>query len=183
MKNGIQTPRLLIRRFEESDLEDYLAYQTHPVVQEYMPSEPMDEEDALKFLSSQFDAGENEKGRYHAFAVYHCGDNRLIGDVGFYLEPGPEDKGDLGFQFHPDYHGKGYATEAIEGLLKYAFSSLTLQRITSHCDARNFASVRLLERLGMRREGHFKQSRMTKGVFHDEYAYALLREEWISRKA
>ncbi|MCW3060900.1 MAG: hypothetical protein JWQ02_2721 [Capsulimonas sp.] len=83
--------------------------------------------------------------------------------------------------FHPDYHGQGYATEAAEALLKFLFGDLAAHRVTSGCDARNTASVRLMERLGLRREGHLVQSQFSNGELRDEYLYALLRGEWLAR--
>lgn len=58
-----------------------------------------------------------------------------------------------------------------------------LHRITSICDTRNTASFRLMERLGMRREGHLKQSQFMKGSWQNEYIYALLHEEWIAQQS
>ncbi|RYX81202.1 N-acetyltransferase [bacterium] len=179
----ITTERLIVRPFAASDLADFLAYQSLPEVRMYMGGEPMSEEKAAKFIGQMAVAQGNEKGQYHAFAVYHPSDERVIGDVGFYLEEGPEEKGDLGFQFHPAYHGKGYAHEAASALMGYGFLQLNLRRITSGCDARNTASFQLMERLGLRREAHFVQSRITNGVLHNEYAYALLRDEWLARQA
>lgn len=87
----------------------------------------------------------------------------------------------MGWSFHPAYQGRGYATEAARVLLAYAFNKRGLRRVTSDCDARNAASLRLMERLGMRREGHLRQSRLTGDEWHDEYLYALLRDEWLAR--
>ncbi|MES2658676.1 MAG: GNAT family N-acetyltransferase [Verrucomicrobiota bacterium] len=175
----IQTARLEIRRFVNEDLADYLAYQTAPEVLEFMPNGPMSESEAVEFIGQQAGLAEGEKGHYHAFAVFHPEDGKVIGDVGFYLHAGAENGGDMGFQIHPAYHGKGYASEAAAAVLRYGFVQLGLARITSGCDARNTSSFRLLERLGMRREGHLVQSRTTKGAVHDEFLYAMLREEFL----
>jgi ribosomal-protein-alanine N-acetyltransferase len=175
----INTDRLIIRRFRESDLVDFLNYQTCPEVLLYMDNEPMSEEKAMQFLNHQIALKDNEKGAYHAFAVQHRSHTKVIGDVGFYLEAGPENKGDLGFQFHPAYHRLGYAKEAVGALLQHGFTQLALSLVTSCCDARNVASFRLMESLGMKLETHLKQSRTTRGILHDEYQYVLRREVWM----
>ncbi len=172
------TPRLLLRRFAAGDLTDFLAYQTHPEVLRFMPDLPMETSQAAEFLMQQMALKEAQRGNYHAFAVYHLADKKVIGDVGLFLAEGAENCGDLGFQFHPDYQGKGYASEAVRALLRHAFLKWELARITSACDARNFASYRLMERVGMRKEGHMIKSRITKGERHDVLIYALLREEF-----
>ncbi len=175
---ALKTQRLVIRQFRSSDLADFLGYQTLAAVRRYMPDEPLTADQAERWLASQAQLAEAEPNRYHSFAVEHRADGRVIGDVGFFRAAGPERTADLGFQFHPAYHGQGYAYEAAAALLRYGFRQWHLRRITAGCDARNTASFRLLERLGMRREAHFKQSRITRGVLHDEYRYGLLVDEW-----
>ena len=179
----VTTQRLIIRRLAEADLADFLAYQTHPEVLRYMPLEPMSEERATQFIAKQATAEIGGQGGYQAFALYHTGDARVIGEVGIYFHPEPESKGDIGWSLHPDYQGHGYATEAARVLLEYGFAQRSLRRITSVCDTRNPASFRLMERLGMRREGHLLQSHLTRGVWHDEYLYALLRDDWLVQQS
>jgi RimJ/RimL family protein N-acetyltransferase len=79
---------------------------------------------------------------------------------------------------HPDHHGQGYGREAAVEVLRLGFEGLGLHRIIGRCDAHNHASARLLERLGMRREAHFRENEFFKGEWADEYVYALLANEW-----
>ena len=67
-------------------------------------------------------------------------------------------------------------------VLDYAFGSLGLHRIIAIADCRNAPSWALLERLGMRREGHFVENSWFKGDWADEYLYAILRHEWLSKR-
>ena len=89
--------------------------------------------------------------------------------------------GELGFIFHPDHSGRGYAIEAARVVLDVAFGEFGLHRVTGSCDARNLASARLMERLGMRREAHFRSNEYVKDEWCDELVYAILREEWVVR--
>lgn len=84
---------------------------------------------------------------------------------------------EIGFAIAPRYQGRGYATKAVRLLVGYLFAR-GKQRITACCDARNAASVAVLERLGMRRKGHLWQSTWAKGEWTDDLLYALLQEEW-----
>ena len=79
------------------------------------------------------------------------------------------------------YQGQGFATEAVSCLLNYAFLTFDLHRIIAITDCENEASVALLERLGMRREGHFLKNVWFKGKWGDEYLYAILKEEWLQK--
>jgi RimJ/RimL family protein N-acetyltransferase len=175
------TERLIVRRASETDLHDFLAYQTHPENLKYQPVEPMSEDKAARFLSNMATVEIGEEGGWIMFAVELRSTHRMIGEVGIFLSPPSQSKGDLGWSFHPDFQGKGYATEAGQVLLTYAFNERKLHRVSSSCDIGNTASFRLMERLGMRREGHLWQSQFTKGVWHDEYLYALLYDEWLAR--
>lgn len=144
------TRRLTLRRFAESDLADFLEYQSLPEVRRFMPGEPMNDDEALDFLKRQARQGDQDRDAYQAFAVVLNANDRVIGDVGMYL-PSNESVGDLGFQFHPDVHGQGYAFEATKALVEYAFATWKLELVTSHCSPQNLASYRLMQRLGMMR--------------------------------
>jgi RimJ/RimL family protein N-acetyltransferase len=177
----LSTKRLLLRSLSLTDLQDFLAYQTHPANLEYQAIEPFTEEKALHYLEKQSRSLPDEEAGWRAFAVQLQGEERVIGEVGIFLPAQPRSKGDIGWSLHPDYHGQGYATEAAQALLSYAFQVLKLHRVTAGCDTRNTASVRLMERLGMRREAHYLQSVFQNNAWRDEYAYALLRDEWLAQ--
>ena len=92
--------------------------------------------------------------------------------------PQPEHAGgEIGYVFHPDASGHGYAGEACAALLALAFRELGLHRVTARLDSRNDASARLCVRLGMRQEAHLVRSEMFKGAWSDELVFAILAEE------
>ncbi len=85
----------------------------------------------------------------------------------------------LGYLVHPEHAGKGVATDLTRGLLRAAFDRLGLWRGTASCYAANTASVRVLEKVGMRREQHaLKDSWHAELGWVDGYQYALLNQEW-----
>jgi RimJ/RimL family protein N-acetyltransferase len=90
-------------------------------------------------------------------------------------------QGEIGYVFHPDHGGSGYATEAAEVMLRLGFDQLGLHRVIGRLDGRNTASARVLQRLGMRREAHFTQNEFYKGEWADEVVYAMLEDEWRAR--
>src|SRR5690606_27156062 len=101
----------------------------------------------------------------------------LIGGVGLRISDWENRTGDVGYVVHPDYWGYGLAEEAARALIEAGFTQLGLRRIVAFCDQRNKASARVMERLGMRREGAFRQSKLIQGEWRDEYLYAVLAEE------
>jgi RimJ/RimL family protein N-acetyltransferase len=111
-------------------------------------------------------------------AVVLQASSELIGEAGLFLLSKAHRQGEVGGAFHPDYHGRGYATEAARRLLEVAFEDLDLHRVIGRIDARNDASARWLERLGMRREAHFVENEFNKGAWESEVVYAILQREW-----
>ena len=95
---------------------------------------------------------------------------------------GESRQGDLGFMLHPDHQGHGYATEAASAMLEFAFGSYDLHRVSASVEPRNAASVRVLERLGMRKEAHLLENDWVKGDWSSEAIYAILAREWRERR-
>ena len=100
----------------------------------------------------------------------------LIGDV--YVRIPDAEQAEIGYTFDPAQRGQGYATEAVSGLFTYLFDELGLHRIVAICAVDNTRSYALMERIGMRREAHMRQSYRYNGVWCDEFAYAMLNEDW-----
>lgn len=88
---------------------------------------------------------------------------------------------EVGYIFNPRHAGQGYAAEAVQAMLGWGFDGLGAHRIFARLDALNTASVKVVERLGLRREAHLRQNDRFNGVWGDEYVYALLRAEWAAR--
>lgn len=103
-----------------------------------------------------------------------CG--AVIGDVMLAWISGEHLTAEIGFTFHPDHHGDGFASEAAAELLRLGFGGLGLHRIIGRCDARNTPSAVL----GMWHEAHFRVNECIKGGWTDEYVYALLAHEWAA---
>jgi len=91
------------------------------------------------------------------------------------------EQGELGWVVHPNHASRGYATEAALAMLRLGFDHYGLHRISARLDARNAASARVCEKLGMRREALLRENEWIKGEWTDEAVYALLRSEWDAR--
>jgi len=181
----ISTPRLSLRPLTPGDTEALLAYRGRPEVCRYLPFEPMDEQVLTARLAG--DLGRHEitaEGQGLTLGVVRADTGRLVGDVVLFSRSAVHAAGEIGYVFHPDVAGQGYASEACAVVLDLAFDAsegLGLHRVVARMDARNHASVRLASRLGMRREAHFRSSEMFKGAWADLVIYALLDHEWHAR--
>ena len=112
------------------------------------------------------------------FALILKADERLIGHMIFHPWFGPQTY-EVGWVVNPAYQGNGYATEAAYALLKYGFETLQAHRVIATCQPENPASYRVMEKIGMRREGHFQQCIHRGGdLWWDEYFYAILATEF-----
>ncbi|ABS63262.1 GCN5-related N-acetyltransferase [Parvibaculum lavamentivorans DS-1] len=180
----IETSRLLLRDFVSRDLEAVHAYSSAKEVTRYLiwgPNTLLQSKQTIRaFLDDQ-----KERPRINFdLAIVRKGTTRrgdepkLIGGVGLKLVDWDNRTADIGYVLHPDYWGQGYALEAAQGLAAAGFRDLGLQRIVATCDQRNKASARVMERLGMRREGSFRRSKYIQGGWRDEFLYALLAEEF-----
>lgn len=176
MDEEFRTERLVLRRFRASDgpaLHDYLS---RPEAVRFEPY-PVQTLAQCERMAAQRAAGTS------FWAVCLPG-GELIGNVYFPLvEPADWRTRELGYVFSPDHWGRGYATEAASALVGAAFED-GAHRVTARCDPRNTASWRLLERLGLRREGHLLQNASFdtgpdgEPVWKDTYLYAVLAQEW-----
>ena len=183
LKFPIKTERLILRPLQLSDLDDFYTYYSREDVSRYLYSNPMNKEEvetALRKKTNKIDL--REKGDRLALAVVLTDENKVIGDISLMFNT-PEHQGaEIGYIFNPQYQGHGYAGEAAKILLKIGFEYYHFHRIIARCDARNIASYKVMERLGMRREAHLIENEFVKGEWTDELVYAILQKEWKNRK-
>ncbi len=178
----LETNQLILRRFVDSDLPVLFAYRNDPEVARYQSWSATDKAGLQAFIQSQKPLQPGTPGEWFQFAIALKSTNELIGDCALKVSKDICRQGETGFTLARKQQRKGFATEALSGLLDYAFTKLSLHRIVAITDCENNSSIALLERLGMRREGHFLRSIRNKGEWRDEYQYAILRDEWLQKR-
>ncbi|MFC4061311.1 GNAT family N-acetyltransferase [Planomonospora corallina] len=179
----IRTERLLLRPFTPADLDALHAIQARSDVARYLYWEPRDREQTREALETKTtQTALRDEGQALSLAVELAATGELIGDALLFWHSRTHRSGEIGYVFHPDHHGRGYATETGDALLRLGFDDLGLHRVTGRLDARNTASARVLERLGMRREAHLVENEWVKDEWTDEVVYAILRREWHKRQ-
>ncbi len=153
-----------------SDCESIHRYMSRPDVVKFLPEEQLTLDEVKKHQRKNLD-------KPLAYAVCLKEHLEMIGHVVFhdiynrYLY-------EIGWVFHPDFHGFGYASESALKVIEYGFNDLNLHRIIATCHSDNTRSWKMMERLGMRREGHFKEAILRDEKWVDEYLYAILREDF-----
>lgn len=178
--NVMETERLVIRRFTAEDGQDLYDYLSKEEVVLYEPNNVFNAEECkIEALRRSMDSA--------FWAVCLRSTGKMIGNL-YFQESEPKTFGtwEFGYVFNSDYQGSGYATEACKHLLSYGFEHIKMRRVIANCDPNNTRSWKLLERLRLRREGHFKQTGYFKydsngdPIWHDTLSYGLLRSEWVT---
>jgi RimJ/RimL family protein N-acetyltransferase len=178
----LRTERLLLRPLTEADFDDLFAFQSDPAVTRYVMYDARDRAGMRAALVAKLRETELLRdGDALSLAVTVPPGTTVIGELNLFLRSTVHRTAELGYVFHPAYHGRGYAREAAREMLRVAFEEFRLRRVIARCDERNTASWRLMEKLGMRREAHFVQNELFKGEWADELDYAMLDHEWAAR--
>jgi RimJ/RimL family protein N-acetyltransferase len=178
----LNTQRLLLRAWGEADFDGLYDMQSRPEVTRYLRWDIRTREQAREMLARRIAQTEIAgEGDNLAVAVTERESGALIGDFNLDLLDAELGRAEIGFAMNPAYAGKGYATEAGRAVLGLAFEHYGFHRVIGICNGRNTASMRLMERLGMRREGYFVQSEVVKGKRVDVASYAILCQEWFGQ--
>jgi RimJ/RimL family protein N-acetyltransferase len=172
----VALPRLLLRELEGGDWEAVHAYAVDDAVVRYMPWGPNTPTQTRDFLRLAAEHRRERPRHHYDLAVVLAG--RLIGACGLHVSAPELDEAFIGYALSRPFWGHGYATETARGLLALGFEKLGLHRIFAVCDPANVASARVLEKAGMRREGHLREHRWQKGQWCDSLLFAMLRREW-----
>lgn len=176
----LSTARLTLRRARVDDADAVRSYRRSPSIAEWLGAPPQD-------FAARFAAPERldvlliveRAGLIIGDLMVKVGDAWAPADV---QEQARGVQAELGWSLRPEETGKGYATEAVEAVLRICFEELGLRRVTASCFVANTASYRLMERVGMRREARTVQDALhPSGGWRDGYSYALLADEWRLR--
>ncbi len=181
LKLPILTPRLVLREFTRGDLEEVHAYSADPRVTRYLFFGPRDRESTAEYLENLIESQQEEPRTRFELAVVETAGGGVIGacDLSF-IE---RDVVDLGYMLAQAHWGKGYATEIALALADAAFFDLRADRVISTVEINNQASIRVLEKIGMRWEAIYRKHRRAKNRWWDCHLYTLPRTVWESARA
>lgn len=173
----IETERLFMRALRASDAAAIFAYAKDWEVAQHTLWEPhqspRESQAFLDFASDKFRAG-----LMFVWGITVQPVDRVVGTIGL-ANYAPQDlRAELGFALARDYWNQGITTEAARAVLRFGFAEIGLNRIEAQCKPANFASARVLRKVGMEFEGLLRQRQMIKGQFEDLELYALLKSDW-----
>ncbi len=178
-----ETERMRLRPYVFDDLHAFHELHSRDEVARYLPWETRDEFASRRALGRHqaWQLAADDDGLTLAGLDKETG--RLVGEFVLFLRSLEHEGGEIGYVLHPDFHGRGYATEGAAHLLDLAFGTVGMHRVVGRLDARNTASAAVLRRLGMRHEAHLVENERLKGEWSDEDLFAILRREWRDQRA
>lgn len=167
------TERLVIRPFQYDDLQDVFNIYNNDDICKYLLHK-WTQENMCEEFSPKLENNLLTEGTPLSLAV--VSDAKVIGDLSVWYT-GMKDTVEIGYSFSKEASGKGYATEAVSALVKKLFTDFNVHRIQANLDARNKASQKLCERVGMRKEAHFIQDFWNKGEWTDSIVFGMLASD------
>lgn len=174
----LNTPRLLLRPLVEADFADFYEYAQDPAVSGPGMWLPYKSEEEARQDFAEIVA-EYDKGLLW-WAMEDLTTHKMIGrcELTNYSPKERDARAELSYAMHRNFWGKGLMSEAAQQVTAYGFDTLQLNRVSAIVFTDNEASIRLLEKLGMQREGCLRQYRQIRGKPEDIYMYSVLKAEW-----
>ena len=178
----IETERLILRHYKETDWKSVHEYASLPDFSQYEMWGPNSIEDTKKFI---FDAVKKSKADpkfQFEFAVCLKENNQHIGGCDIRRSTQHSNVADMGWAMNPKFQSKGYITEAGAALIDFGFSKLNLAVIYATCDTRNTASFRVMEKLNMKRVGHTIGDRKIDCQIYNSYRYEITNKRELCQQ-
>jgi len=173
----LRTERLLLRPLRENDAPAIFAIRSNPTVMRYHTTTPWAELNlATAWIARNVAA--MQSGAYLSLGIERTEDQALIGTCGLFNLDEQCRRAEIGYELNHDAWGKGYMHEALLTLLKYAFSTMSLNRIEADIHPDNIGSAKSLERLGFQKEGYLRERWIVGDEVSDSVLYGLLQSDW-----
>lgn len=178
----IQTERLRIRHLRLSDTPDFHVYRSNPEVTKYQGFEVMSLAEAEAFIQENTAYSFGKAGQWIQYGIAKLENNRLLGDCAIKLDAFDTRIAEIGITISHLEQRKGFAKEAMLGILAFLFDTKNIHRLVEIVDTENIASINLLKSLGFRQEGHFIENIFFKGKWASELQFAMLKREWKQKQ-
>lgn len=177
-KPTLNTERLCLRTINEGDAEDIFAFTSLEQTTEFLSWYPHKTIDTTRqFINSVIEKACD--GIPNQWAIELKAEKKVIGIAGFIDFNEEHKKAEIAFVLSPHYGGKGYMTEALSKILDFGFAQCRLKRIQAKAEPENTASVNVLQRIGMQKEGILKSFIFRKNAFRDYVMLASINQNEV----
>ncbi len=176
---NIETENLLLRPIKTDDKFNFFAYRSDAITNQFQGFVPKTLQEVEMFITNS--AKEfNQPNTWFQLIIIEKLNQNVVGDIGIHFLNEDNKQVEIGCTLSKASQGKGYATEALKIVLDILFRDYQKHRIIASVDPKNSKSIRLMERIGMRKEAHFIESLFINGVWTDDVIFAILRKEWLN---
>ncbi len=176
-------PTVILREIVPDDWRDAQVLDSDPEVVRYQTNDVLDEAGTKAAIARSMALASTAPRTVYDLAICLPGDERYLGRAGLGIARPEHREASVWFHLRRDHWGRGLASGALTALLDFAFDELGLHRVFGDCDPRNLNSARLMERVGMVREAHFRENYWVKGEWCGAFIYAVLEQDWRALKA
>ncbi len=173
----LETERLIIKPVTIGDKDEIFEYRRDKETNKYQGWIPETIEDVEVFIgntSKQINVPET----WFQFVIVDKETQKIVGDLGIHFIDPENEQAEIGCTLNKNYQNKGFATESVRKVIDYLFKELNKHRIIASIDPENKNSIRLVERIGFRKEAHFVESLFINGKWVDDLIYALIEKDW-----
>jgi RimJ/RimL family protein N-acetyltransferase len=171
----LETERLLLRDVVPGDVDGFLAYMADPAYIRYLPLDPITRADVEAWVGVALVGQRPGPRERYLFAVIERASGRIVGEAIFKRPNGIE--GEIGWGVAASVQKQGFATEIGQALVRFGFGTLGLHRLIARCELGNIASERVMAKLGMTREGVFREHLFARGRYWSSVQWAMLAGE------
>ncbi len=170
---------LVLKETDWDDLPVIHALHSEPLVEQFNTiGIPGDLEVTKAMISGPIEDRKNKIRTQYEWMVKDANNGTSLGIVGLALDAQRFKSGEIHYSFFPEHWGNGYAFHAVSLVLRFAFDNLKLHRVHAGVAVHNLRSIKLLERIGMQREGRGREILPIRGEWVDNYRYAILENEF-----
>lgn len=173
----LETNRLILRPINIDDKNEIFEYRSDKETNKYQGWIPKTIEDVEIFID-KISKQINEPGTWFQFVIIEKKTQKIVGDLGIHFFDSENKQVEIGCTLNKDFQHKGYATESVIRGIDYLFKELKKHRIITSIDPGNKRSIRLVERIGFRKEAHFVESLLMNGKWVDDVIFALIEKDW-----
>ncbi len=179
----INTDRLILRRFEYSDIDSMLRNWIADEKTQYDYGEPYypAAEDVRNLFDTKYIVSYSRED-YYRWAVIEKISGECIGQIAFFKVDSDNRQGEIEYVIGPDFQGKGYATEMTKAVIRFGFEKIGFHRIEIDCRTENEASQRVIEKCGLTYEGTFRDFFWRKDHYEGRRVYSVLKNEYETEK-
>lgn len=175
------TKDLYVRPSKLEDAESMFSMLSDPESMKYWSDQPITEmHEAIEVLNKDLES--DAQGNSLCWAVCLAGQNKMIGKCILFQFSDQNHRAEIGYLLNREYWRQGLMQQALTAVIDFAFDTLKLHRIEADVDTENAASLRLLEKLGFKREGLFRDRWFVYNEWQDSVMLGLLKQDWLAKK-